>query len=63
MSEEKKPYIVLEAYKIRTLEEMVLLLLNQGYVPLGGVCVVSRAPIGMLGGESIFYQAMVFNEV
>lgn len=63
MPEEKKPYLVLEAYKIRTLEEMVLLLLNQGYVVLGGVSVVSRAPVGMLGGETIFYQAMVYNEV
>lgn len=62
MSEEKKPYIILEAYSKEGMENLILTWLDNGYVPLGGVQVAVIPPPGTGEKDCRFYQTMVFNE-
>jgi hypothetical protein len=64
VSEEKKPYIILEAETVNGMQNAVRVLLSEGYVPLGGVQVFVYKPPGTLSELPFrFYQTMVFNEV
>lgn len=63
MSEEKKPYIILQVDSRMVLMEAVAGQLKEGYVPLGGAQIVVHRPAGRLTGTVFkFYQTMVFNE-
>lgn len=65
MSEEKSPmpYIVVEEDRVAAIQRAVEAMIDQGYVPLGGVQVVRAQPVGSLEPIFTFYQTMVFNEV
>ena len=56
---ENKPYVILQAESPEALEWAVLSLLKRGYVPLGGVQVVVRDPIGQLGSGVMYFQTMI----
>ena len=58
-AKENKPYVILQAKTPEALEFAVGFKLNEGYVPLGGVQVVVRDPVGQLGSGVTYFQTMI----